>query len=626
MRLYADVYDAAGQKIGPGPITTLTGASVQRVLDGIDTLSLTVPGDDVRALKLLTHGRRVRLYVWREGAPVRELGRMVIVRDTWQRDPSQATMTLDGPGEMVELRWTQTWPKYVYGAGAGATLQSVMDALLSLTDGWSAEIDPGVAGKLIAGRTEGASVFASMTRICQTYGLHFRQKPGAKVVQIGAFGDASGVVITETGGLPAEHYRAESPVIPFTAMSKTGESERIVNEVVPLGAGDDEAALTLQGTTRATANGDPYDPVTITRTTDGAAFAGLRDATYALVYGWRQALVKFDITPIDNTPSAVTLAKNALYDAAAVYLRRNQQKQESFALTLPDRVAVVPGQMVRLIVQREVAVRTPGNGQVRFAPVDVNGLFWVMDTSEDVGGDSANMSLTLSSVDQLPQDAAGVLVDAIDDLRMEMVVVKQTLNHYIYGPESRAMDASNSVNIKLPVGAYTQQFIAVRLYVTTQPFTATSQAGPHRHTMFVRVDQTPPYTVVSSTSGNTFFCSASGSNIIGNPTSTAQIVLTEVFSASNELYTYGAEAETVYAIQRDTERPAGLTVTVNGVQIVTGVGTTGADFAGDYDITEALNNRPGGMVGLHDIDVTCTSGQGEVVVALDIVELIVPVA
>ncbi|NUQ06727.1 MAG: hypothetical protein HUU31_22770, partial [Anaerolineae bacterium] len=74
MRVWADVYSAAGSRLGGGPVALKT-AGVTRVLDGVGTIRLSAPGTDARARALLVNENHVRIYTQAtDDAAVREMG------------------------------------------------------------------------------------------------------------------------------------------------------------------------------------------------------------------------------------------------------------------------------------------------------------------------------------------------------------------------------------------------------------------------------------------------------------------------------------------------------------------------------------------------------------------------
>jgi hypothetical protein len=313
---------------------------------------------------------------------------------------------------------------------------------------------------------------------------------------------------------------------------------------------------------------------------------------------------------------AAQLAKDALYDAAAFALQRSSQQQTTFELTLTPNQPILPGDTVYLRIKDTLRLaENPDMGRYRDVSfVDVDAAFWVLEASEDVSASGASVSLVVSSVDRAREDAGRALVGVISDVRTQRVIVKQTLNHHVVGPEQVVLDASNPATVRFPVGDYTQSFVNARLRLLTRPFTATSKAGPHRHMMFKFIQS----------GGDGQFIPIGTFRAYSTYTDEYP-VLCGVRAPSFDLFTYGDEAETLYEIQRDTLRPAGISISVNGVSIASGIGATDADLDASYNVTDALNGRSGGVQGVHTISLTCASGQGEVVMYLDILELIVAV-
>ena len=74
MRLWADMYNAAGARQGGGPVA-LRSASVTRVLDGVGSITITVPGTDGRAVSRLQNESSCRIWMQpTDSAAVRRVG------------------------------------------------------------------------------------------------------------------------------------------------------------------------------------------------------------------------------------------------------------------------------------------------------------------------------------------------------------------------------------------------------------------------------------------------------------------------------------------------------------------------------------------------------------------------
>src|SRR5690606_21826760 len=78
MTILVEVFDASGNRLGSGPIRTATAASVTRVLDGVGSYTIDLPGTDGRVLELLQPKRRVRVQLWDDQENKRELVRGIV--------------------------------------------------------------------------------------------------------------------------------------------------------------------------------------------------------------------------------------------------------------------------------------------------------------------------------------------------------------------------------------------------------------------------------------------------------------------------------------------------------------------------------------------------------------------
>ena len=61
MQIWLEIFDAVGNRIGPGTVQLLT-ASVERRLDGIGSIGFAVPSTDQRVVEHLTNERRVIIF------------------------------------------------------------------------------------------------------------------------------------------------------------------------------------------------------------------------------------------------------------------------------------------------------------------------------------------------------------------------------------------------------------------------------------------------------------------------------------------------------------------------------------------------------------------------------------
>ncbi len=103
MRIWADVYNAAGQRIGAGPLGKAKNFGVTRALDGAGAITIIAPGTEPRSIDYLRNERQARLWLL---PPVmspgvvpepREVGRGILREITVRGSSSSWEIAAEGP-------------------------------------------------------------------------------------------------------------------------------------------------------------------------------------------------------------------------------------------------------------------------------------------------------------------------------------------------------------------------------------------------------------------------------------------------------------------------------------------------------------------------------------------------
>lgn len=605
MRLWADVTNAAGVKQGDGPVLHVTSASVTRRLDGAGTIQLEVPGSDVRAVGLLTNEARVRVYVEQMGA-VREIGRGIVRQVTISEGASGERLSVDAIDTLDELKRRTVKYNRRY---SNQTVAAVVSDLVSLVPGWLA--DCGEAATISA-RFDGISVLKALQTVAELQGLHVRLGDG-NTVEVGAFGEANGLTLVRVEGGAGQMLTADVALI--ESMQISSSSEAVANRISVVGAGANaDSAFSLAKCTRT--------PL-IVETVNGRLVYLLEDTDSVARYGVIERDVQIkEIAPLSNTEVDEQRAANALYDAAAAWLRRNSTAVDTYRLVARGvQQTVRPGDKVRVMATGRV--EQAGGGGAVYRQIDE--LLWVLSVTERVNLDGIVVEMDVANADRYEADAARVVIGGLEQIQLQGVAIQPTINHYTYGPEQVQMNSSNPALVQLTVTDACFSIDRVLMRVRTQPFVSTTTAaaagGNHRHLMFYDFG-------ASGVSGGNFrqygafdsgltAITVRFENQVGGPPYN-----------SAHLYTYDASGDhthaVTYGIYKDGSRPASMTITVNGVTVASGVGSSGADFDATYDVTDAIRNKAGGFRTVHDVVVSCASGQGEVLVGFDVYETITP--
>ncbi len=459
-RLRIDVYDPAGNKLNAGPITSVLGASYRMELDRIGSFAFQMPAGDEKA-DLVAQGNEVRIFREGEGLVFRGL----VDRAEWVI-AADGSLILSASGSSIarRLAWENTLLGRTFD---GASLATAVTTLLAGT-GWSAGSLDAPSTTLLA-RFDGLPLWAALTKVAEIFGLHVREDPWNKQVDVSAFGSV--------GGLVLQNVEAASPALRenrlLAAIAKLEvleESADVSNSVIPLGAGEGVNKLDLRYATRSS----PY-AVQSAVGPDGRTYWYLEDAASVAAYGRRtRALSVKDALPLANSAAGFTAAANALYDVAASWLARHKDpltayEVEAVGLRHLDAAGVPVfqvGDRLRL-VYRGLAQRSDGTADV-WKSVDANlWLLGLQRTFRDDGSDA--WTLTVSTVDRHEEDETARLAQVFEGVHALQVSLRPYTYREIHGPERRSVDPTHSVTFVVDYDANVSYLHQALLSVAVKP-------------------------------------------------------------------------------------------------------------------------------------------------------------
>jgi hypothetical protein len=452
MRVWADVYNSSGTLVG-GPITSLTGASVTRALDGAGSISLTFPAADERAVSLLQNERRVRLYVEHD-EQTRELGRGIVRQLRANVGESSITFSASGPDSLDVLARRSVLLNRAY---ENLSVSDIANDLASLA-GWTAEVDFGTGNQTC--RFDGSNVLKALLRVAEEKGLHLREGESDNTLEIGAFGTDTGVICMAPQALTRSLYGNDDLIL-IDSITQTTDSKDICNWIVPIGAGEGAAAMTLRYSNRlgTYAIEQVLGP-------DGQTLYYLRHTDSIAMYGQCERVVTFkEIGPVANSTTAKQLAANALYDAAVAWLERQAVPLTTYKISgRKCRTTIRPGDKVRVVYAGVVETQ-----EGDYTPIAVDELMWVMKVTETVSADGLRLSLDVATVDRREQDTAQAVVGALDAINVRNVSV-QTFPYTFENVYYDTIAANyKDATFRFRVTDYVTDLISVKINFRTHP-------------------------------------------------------------------------------------------------------------------------------------------------------------
>lgn len=627
MRIWADVYNAAGERLGDGAIQTVKSADVSRVLDGAGTISLSVPLNDDRAMELLTNEARIRLYAEFDGVTC-EIGRGVIRERSLSDERGGKNMSVKAIDDMDLLKRYNTFLARSYSAQSALSIAQDLAALA----GWTVTGSSGAAD--MTARFDGASVLKALQELSEHQGLHLRLGDNANEVELGAFGDENSVVIMSPSQLAFEVYSNND--VAFIEQLIAGESsEAVANVFVPLGQGEGESALTLEKSTRTT-------PYTIqTMVVNGKTHYYLQDSTSVALYGPIQKVGTYrQIGAISNSDANLQNAANALYDAAANWLQRYSQSLVTYECTIRKvRRTIKPGQKMRL-VYKGLVYNHEGKA---FDWVNLDDLFWVMEVRESFGTDGSAVSLKLATVDRVQLDAAQLIVGALDAIELSNTRIQTypSVRSFVW---KREMDATHSATIPVLLTSTTTALNRAILQLTSRPFRSTAAGaasgggatsgagGSSTPTTTTNSESVTAQTVIGLSTGLMIPVGGDHRHDVANHTH-GVVIGGHSHSVTIPNHTHTVPNHThaqAYGISDDSVRPNTVSVWIDGTDRTSALGGPwgggGSAIDVTLDITEYLVNAAGGLRQKHTVELKCSSGQGEIEATVELYETIQAIA
>lgn len=417
MRLLVDVYAADGTtRLGEGPLAHCLNAIAKRALDGAGSFTLNFSATDGQARELLQAERRVilRSDEWTaQGEELRELARGVVRQRQVVVNETDATFTVDGPDALDALTRRTVRLNRAY---TNQTLSAIATDLIGLVPGWSVVFEGESGAVLVSARFAGTTVLKCLLRLAEENGLHLREHATAQnTVEIGVFGTQTTITLSNSESVTRDVH-SNRDLILIDRLTEGETSREVVNRIIPLGAGEGQAALTLRDSTRTS----PYTIQSVTET-DGSVVKYLDDEVSQDDYEVIEKVVTFkEIAPVANTAATRVAAANALYDAAAEWLRRNSRLQTTYKVSgVKAQQRVQVGDQIRIIYKGEVF-----RDNLVVDTLEVDAWFWILEVGERVADSGATIDLTVSIVDRMPKTAKELIVGQLEAIDVRNVAIQ----------------------------------------------------------------------------------------------------------------------------------------------------------------------------------------------------------
>lgn len=417
--VFVDIEDSAGNRLGGGPITSLTQWSCTARLDKAGTFSFTMPANDPKAA-VVAHLRVASIYALIGGSWQYVGGGLVDVVDRSVAEDGTVLLTVSGDDMLRELSYPNLFRLQVGDAVTPVTHAQALQAVMYpyAPAGWTWTADPAPSHDQFYGQFNYESPLTALTMLADRADSHFRLT-GKRAVAFASTWAASGLrairADDESGDLAAE-------TCAITELQITAASQDMATTLIALGGGLGGSMLSLY---QASAPPFPFSLVKYGR--EAWLFNG--DLFSTLGVDIIRTLQFKDIAPLSNTAADTVAASNELKAAALAWLRKHSRVATAYSLTLAGCQ-----QILRPLQTLRVAYRDVVMGLALDADL------YVLEVTLEGSADGPLVTrLVVADSDWWPESDAVVVADSIQQGRVYQVHPQMNANSYVI-PYSKSVD------------------------------------------------------------------------------------------------------------------------------------------------------------------------------------------
>jgi hypothetical protein len=432
MKIWIDVEDSAGVKLGDGPITSAIYWENTDRLDRAGAFRFSMPASDPRAA-LIQPKRVVRCWGMVGSTPT-EQGSGIIDKVTIRLEGNVVMLEIEGDNLARELVNRSVGFLGVFTINVG--VYNGPERIMAYAPaGWSLDLVNGYATTThpVYAKFAGESVLAALSKVAEKIGDHFRIAPDRKVVWLKNDIVSSGVRAIKSGDPIA--LEGNDDVALITELEESEDTYDLITRIYPFGSGNGDARLTLASTDESAPAGFTLDLTNNYLKKDAAE----------ITYGQIERFLSFkDIAPISNSDWDMQQASNYLLRAALTYLERFSQPQTLYRIAVAKlNKAVLPGQTIRVVYRRVI------DG---YKAVDIDQDLHVLESTTRIDQTGIRtVEMQVSTVDRWPVSDDEILVSEIEEGRVFEAHPQMNANAYVVSYRE-PMDNSKAAKIDFWLG------------------------------------------------------------------------------------------------------------------------------------------------------------------------------
>lgn len=481
-----DILDVNGDRLGDGPLNNVISIEDTHRLDAIGSLTFAMPASDERA-RYIHAGVSFDVYDSVDGY----LGRFYYKSrniDTRVEGGSQLIVTAHD--QLIELARQSVHFRLTYG---NEDVADVVSALVAMASGWSVVVDAGIGDTSVM--YEGESVLRAVDVLRDRWNQHYRLG-GNQILEFGTFGDTEDIVLRNLPGQVQIDIESNLNVAIVDTMRVLEEADEIFNKIIPLGAGQGVAQLTIEEATLGTYAVEEGFNV------DGSSYWYIENAVSVSAYGQRERVLMLpQMRPITNSEANITNAANALKLSAEAYIARHLIPRVTYQINVRAlRQELHVGNIVRLQYRDVVE---------NFGFVDVDDYFYIMDITRrrHVGG-QRSAQLVIASIAERRTADTDIMLEIISDVRALKINIPITLAYSPVGPYVQRIGSAHPAIFTIRIGEEVTYLNYAKMRFKTSPLKSSVTSVAAAGSSSVTSDD--PSLTTTSTKNHTHSVTASG--------------------------------------------------------------------------------------------------------------------
>lgn len=381
---WVDIEDSSGNRIGRGPLRATNFRHDAR-LSASGDFSFTVYGSDPNLSALGEKRVAVCKYIDHSGA-LQTFGGGVIDKITRVIEADGRLVINVSGNDLVRELTNRTVGSLDLSGVGGAGVTDAPDQVMALAPaGWT--INDGTTLTSVYAGYAGELVLSALIGVGEPIGEHWRLGSGRVIEWLGPASTfvASGVRAVQHVNDPVAAETVDTIAL-ITSFEEVSDAADLLSRVIPRGAGNGGAVLTLAAVT---------DSAPVGYTLNAAQNYLKRDDTETQ-YGRIERVLDFkNIKPLSNTTADIQAAANMLLQASLEHLRKNGAPQKFYRVGLSK-----VGQLLQPGTTLRTVYRNLTDGAVVY---DVDATFIILEATREINeAGMTTTSVLISTIDRMP--------------------------------------------------------------------------------------------------------------------------------------------------------------------------------------------------------------------------------